>query len=68
MRNVIRAGAVATIALIVVVGAIDETRQIYTPGRTADLNDFLADGFGAAVAMIMVQAIRPAPARQLLKG
>ena len=46
---------------ILLVGAIDETRQIYTPGRTADFNDFLADGFGAAAAMIMVQAIQPAP-------
>ena len=55
-------------ALVVIVGAVDETRQIYTPGRTADLNDFFADGFGAAVAMIMVQAITPAPSRALLKG
>ena len=47
--------------LILLVGAIDETRQLYTPGRTADFNDFLADGFGAAAAMIMVQAIQPAP-------
>jgi VanZ family protein len=46
---------------ILLVGAIDETRQIYTPGRTADFNDFLADGFGAAAAMIMAQVITLAP-------
>lgn len=51
---------------IVLIGAIDETRQIYTPGRTADLNDLLADGFGAAAAMIVAQAIAltPYPSRQ----
>ena len=48
-------------ALAVVVGAADEAHQIYTPGRTADINDFLADGFGAAAAMILAQAISPAP-------
>ena len=47
--------------LVLAVGATDEVHQIYTPGRTADLNDFLADGFGATAAMIMVQAITPAP-------
>jgi VanZ family protein len=47
--------------VVLLVGAFDETRQIYTPGRTADFNDFLADGFGAAAAMIMVQAITPVP-------
>jgi VanZ family protein len=47
--------------LVLSVGALDEAHQIYTPGRTADLNDFLADGFGAAAVMIMVQAAAPAP-------
>jgi VanZ family protein len=43
--------------VVLLVGAIDETRQYYTPGRNADLNDWLADGFGAAAALMVAQRI-----------
>jgi VanZ family protein len=32
-------------------GASDEWHQLYTPGRTADVHDWLADTFGAAVGL-----------------
>ena len=41
--------------VVLLVGAIDETRQYYTPGRNADVNDWLADGFGAAAALMVAQ-------------
>ena len=43
--------------LVALVGAIDETRQYYIPGRNADVNDWLADGFGAAAALMVAQRI-----------
>lgn len=46
-----------TIALI---GAADETLQAYTPGRTSDINDWLADGCGAAAALFIAQRLSPA--------
>jgi VanZ family protein len=44
-------------ALVLLVGAMDETRQYYIPGRHADVNDWLADGFGAAAALMVAQRI-----------
>jgi VanZ family protein len=43
--------------VVLLVGAIDETRQYYTPGRHADVNDWLADGFGAAAALMVAQRV-----------
>jgi VanZ family protein len=37
------------------IGAADETLQAYTPGRTSDIHDWLADGLGAAAALLIVQ-------------
>ena len=50
------------------VGAIDETMQIYTPGRDADLHDFYADALGAMAVLFVLQFLAsvrffPAPAR-----
>ena len=42
------------------IGFADETLQASTPGRTADFNDWLADGFGAAAMLIVSQRISPA--------
>ena len=40
-------------AVVALIGAVDEIHQAYVPGRTSDINDWLADGFGAAVALVV---------------
>ena len=48
------------------IGFADETLQASTPGRTADFDDWIADGFGAAAALIVSHRVSPAaghPAR-----
>jgi VanZ family protein len=44
-------------ALVLFIGAMDETEQAFTPGRTSDIDDWLADGFGAAAALIAAQKL-----------
>ena len=44
-------------ATVLLIGAMDETRQYYIPGRHADVNDWLADGFGAAAALMVAQRV-----------
>jgi VanZ family protein len=39
------------------IGAADETLQAYTPGRTSDINDWLADAFGSAAALFIAQRV-----------
>jgi VanZ family protein len=42
---------------VALIGAADETLQAYTPGRTSDINDWLADGFGAAAALFIALSL-----------
>jgi VanZ family protein len=42
---------------VAVIGAADETLQAYTPGRTSDVNDWLADSIGAAAALLVAQRV-----------
>jgi len=61
-------GAVLICALVSLVGAIDETIQIYTPGRDPDLHDFYADALGAMAVLFVLQCLAtvrffPAPER-----
>jgi VanZ family protein len=44
---------------IAFIGFADETLQASTPGRSADFDDWLADGFGAAAALIVSQRVSP---------
>jgi VanZ family protein len=44
-------------AVVVLVGALDETQQIYTPGRTASIADLAADGAGATAALFVLSAM-----------
>ena len=44
-------------AVVVLVGAIDETQQIQTPGRTASIADLAADGAGATAALLILTAM-----------
>jgi VanZ family protein len=49
---------VAVWATVLLIGALDELRQAGEPGRFSDINDFLANGFGAAAALIVGKRIK----------
>jgi VanZ family protein len=46
-------------AVVAMIGVIDETHQAFVPGRTSDVNDWLADGFGAATALMVARKTTP---------
>ena len=48
------------------IGAADETLQAYTPGRSSDVDDWIADTLGAAAALIIVQRLCPAPTAKVV--
>jgi VanZ family protein len=59
--------ALLVCALTVLLGALDETRQMFVPGRDPDLHDLYADGLGATAVLAFLEAITapralPAPA------
>jgi hypothetical protein len=41
------------------IGLLDEWVQYYSPGRTADVRDILADLVGAMLAVLVLKALRP---------
>jgi VanZ family protein len=50
--------------VVTLMGALDETHQMFVPGRDPDLHDFYADGLGAAAVLVFLQAVtspRPVP-------
>ena len=49
--------------LVMIVGALDETRQAFIPARSADMLDLVADGMGAAVALATLQTFSRDPSR-----
>lgn len=44
--------------IVVLYGVVDEVHQIYVPGRSADVDDWVADAAGALFAVIIVVAVR----------
>ena len=50
-------GALLICALVVLVGATDETIQMFTPGRDPDLHDLYADALGATAVLLFLQAL-----------
>ncbi len=50
-------GPILIWALVALVGAVDETIQIFTPGRDPDLHDFYADALGAMAVLLFLQAL-----------
>jgi len=40
-------------------GLLDEVHQCFTPGRSVDLLDWVADSFGAALALVLYAHWRP---------
>jgi VanZ family protein len=51
--------ALAVWVAVALIGAADEIHQAFTPGRTCDFYDWLADGIGAAAALIIVMRLAP---------
>jgi VanZ family protein len=49
--------------LVMIVGALDETRQAFLPTRSADMLDLVANGMGAAVALATLQTFSKDPSR-----
>ena len=50
-------GAVLVALLVVLLGALDETHQMFVPGRDPDLHDLYADGMGAVAVLLFLEAI-----------
>jgi len=46
-------GVYSVILVVAVCGLLDECRQLFTPGRSVELNDWLADSCGAILASIL---------------
>ena len=44
-------GALASVLIVIAYGAVDEWRQSFTPGRTAEPYDLIADALGAGIAV-----------------
>lgn len=44
--------------IVALYGVVDEIHQIYVPGRSADVDDWVADAAGALFAVIIVVAVR----------
>ena len=38
---------------VMAIGATDEILQIWKPGRTADINDWIADSLGSGIALVI---------------
>ena len=49
-------GALQVWLLIALYGALDEYRQSFTPGRSVEFDDWLADILGAALAVSLYKA------------
>lgn len=45
-------GALASALIVFAYGAVDEWRQSYTPGRSVEIYDFVADALGASIAVL----------------
>ncbi|HSN20655.1 MAG TPA: VanZ family protein [Usitatibacter sp.] len=50
-----RAGLIC--ASVLLLGALDETHQMFVPGRDPDLHDLYADGLGAVAVLLFLQAV-----------
>jgi VanZ family protein len=55
----------AVLAMVVAFGALDEVHQLFTPGRTAELTDFIADAAAAALVCGLLSLLRKTPCVEL---
>jgi VanZ family protein len=44
-------------AMVLLLGALDETHQLFVPGRDPDLHDLYADGLGAVATLLFLEAV-----------
>ena len=54
----------AILAAVVAFGAMDEVHQLFVPGRTADIADFIADAAAAAVVIGLLWAWKESTSRK----
>ena len=50
-------GALASALIVIAYGAVDEWRQSYTPGRSVEISDLIADALGASIAVLTYQIV-----------
>ena len=50
-------GALASALIVIAYGAVDEWRQSYTPGRSVEIYDFVADALGASIAVLTYKIV-----------
>ena len=50
---------------VMAIGATDEILQIWKPGRTADINDWIADALGSGIALVIASRFTRAAAPPL---
>jgi VanZ family protein len=43
--------------MVLLLGALDETHQMFVPGRDPDLHDLYADGLGAVATLLFLEAV-----------
>lgn len=53
-----RKGAIAAALMAIAFGAVDEWRQSFTPGRSVELADWIADSLGAITAIVLYRRCR----------
>ena len=46
-------GAIGAILIVSIYGGLDELRQSFTPGRSVEFGDWIADTFGAVLAVTL---------------
>jgi VanZ family protein len=56
--GMVRSRPLLLVAVVSAIGAIDEWHQLYLPGRSADVNDWLADFAAAIVAASLIEWLR----------
>ena len=55
----------AVLGAVVAFGALDEVHQLFVPGRTAELSDFIADAAAAALVCGLLSLLRKSPCVEL---
>jgi VanZ family protein len=55
----------AILAAVVAFGALDEVQQLFVPGRTAELTDFIADAAAAAAVVGLLSLRKEKPCVEL---